>query len=118
MTKKERANPQIMQASRKKRVAQGSGLSVQELNQLMKMQRQMGDMMKKMGKGGMLKQAMGTMFGKGPGNLAAGIPNNMNDIDAKQLEEAAKKMGGSMPNGLPGLGGGLPLGLSGFGKKK
>ena len=118
MTKKERANPQIMQASRKKRVAQGAGLSVQELNQLMKMQRQMGDMMKKMGKGGMLKQAMGTMFGKGPGNLAAGIPNNMNDIDAKQLEEAAKKMGGSMPNGLPGLGGGLPLGLSGFGKKK
>jgi len=50
MTKKERANPQIMQASRKKRVAQGAGLSVQELNQLMKMQRQMGDMMKKMGK--------------------------------------------------------------------
>ena len=60
MTKKERANPQIMQASRKKRVAQGAGLSVQELNQLMKMQRQMGDMMKKMGKGGMLKQAMGS----------------------------------------------------------
>jgi signal recognition particle subunit SRP54 len=118
MTKKERANPQIMQASRKKRVAQGAGLSVQELNQLMKMQRQMGDMMKKMGKGGMLKQAMGTMFGKGPGNLGSGMPNSINDIDAKQLEEAAKKMGGGMPNGLPGLGGGLPLGLSGFGKKK
>jgi signal recognition particle subunit SRP54 len=118
MTKKERANPQIMQASRKKRVAQGAGLSVQELNQLMKMQRQMGDMMKKMGKGGMLKQAMGTMFGKGPGNLGSGMPSSINDIDAKQLEEAAKKMGGGMPNGLPGLGGGLPLGLSGFGKKK
>ena len=44
--------------------------------------------------------------------------NSINDIDAKQLEEAAKKMGGGMPNGLPGLGGGLPLGLSGFGKKK
>ena len=102
----------------KKRVAQGAGLSVQELNQLMKMQRQMGDMMKKMGKGGMLKQAMGTMFGKGPGNLGSGMPNSINDIDAKQLEEAAKKMGGGMPNGLPGLGGGLPLGLSGFGKKK
>jgi len=47
------------------------------------------------------------------------MPNSINDIDAKQLEEAAKKkMGGGMPNGLPGLGGGLPLGLSGFGKKK
>ena len=54
MTKKERANPALLQASRKKRIAQGAGLSVQELNQLMKMQRQMGDMMKKMGKGGML----------------------------------------------------------------
>jgi signal recognition particle subunit SRP54 len=46
------------------------------------------------------------------------MSNSINDIDAKQLEEAAKKMGGGMPNGLPGLGGGLPLGLSGFGKKK
>jgi signal recognition particle subunit SRP54 len=43
------------------------------------------------------------------------MPTN---IDTKQLEEAAKKMGGGIPNGLPGLGGGLPLGLSGFGKKK
>jgi len=45
----------------------------------------MGDMMKKMGKGGMLKQAMGTMFGKGPGNLGSGMSNSINDIDAKQL---------------------------------
>ena len=113
MTKKERANPQIMQASRKKRVATGAGLTVQELNQLMKMQRQMGDMMKKMGKGGMLKQAMAGMMGKG-----GGMPSGMGDIDPKQLEEEAKKMGGGMSGGLPGLGGGLPLGLSGFGKKK
>jgi signal recognition particle subunit SRP54 len=43
----------------------------------------------------------------------------MGDIDPKQLEAAAKKMGGGMPGGLPGLGGGaLPPGLSGFGKKK
>jgi signal recognition particle subunit SRP54 len=120
MTKKERANPQIMQASRKKRVAAGAGLSVQELNQLLKMQRQMGDMMKKMGKGGMLKQAMKGMLGKGGGMPAGMDPNAM---DPKAMEEAAKKMGnlpGLGGGGLPGLGGGggLPLGLSGFGKKK
>lgn len=118
MTKKERANPKIMQASRKKRVARGAGLEVAELNQLLKMQRQMGDMMKKMGKGGMLKQAMGAMMGKGGGMPPGGMPSGMGDIDPKQLEEAAKKLGGGVPGGLPGLGGGLPLGLSGFGKKK
>jgi len=88
----------------------------------MKMQRQMGDMMKKMGKGGMLKQAMGAMMGKGGGMPpAGGMPGGLGDIDPKQLEEAAKKMGAGksgLPGGLPGLGGGLPMGLSGFGKKK
>ena len=121
MTKKERANPQILQASRKKRIASGAGLEVSELNKLLKMHRQMSDMMKKMGKmgkGGMLKQAMKGMFGKGgvPADMAAGM-------DPKALEAAAKQMGaagGKMPGGLPGLGGGaaLPPGLSGFGKKK
>ncbi|RMD94720.1 MAG: signal recognition particle protein, partial [Alphaproteobacteria bacterium] len=68
MTKKERANPQILQASRKKRIARGAGLEVQDLNRLLKMHRQMSDMMKKlgrMGKGGALKQAMRGLFGKG-----------------------------------------------------
>jgi len=121
MTKKERANPQIMQASRKKRVAAGAGLTVAELNQLLKMQRQMGDMMKKMGKGGMLKQAMKGMMGKG--GAMPEMPKDMDPgkMDIKAMEEAAKKMN-KMPGvggGLPGLGGGsLPLGLSGFGKKK
>lgn len=112
MTKKERANPKILQASRKKRIAKGAGLEVSELNKLLKMQRQMADVMKKMGKGGMLKQAMKGMFGKGapsPEEMAAGM-------DPKALERAARQMGGG---GLPGLGGGgLPSGLSGFGKKK
>ena len=122
MTKKERANPQLLQASRKKRIAAGAGLEVRELNQLIKMHRQMSDMMKKMGKmgkGGMLKQAMKGMFGKG------GMPD-MNDPAA--VEEAAKQLGAKMPSGgqnpfgaggMPGLGGSaLPPGLSGFGKKK
>ncbi|MCE0505971.1 signal recognition particle protein [Roseivivax sp. GX 12232] len=119
MTKKERANPQLLQASRKKRIAKGSGLEVSELNKLLKMQRQMADMMKKMGKmskGGALKQAMRGMFGKG------GMPPGMDpsQMDPKQLEAAAKAMGGKggMPGGMGGMGGGLPGGLSGFGKKK
>ena len=123
MTKLERANPQLLQASRKKRIAKGAGLEVSELNRLLKMQRQMGDMMKKMGKmgkGGMLKQAMKGMMGGGKG----GMPD-MNDPAA--MEQAAKALGskmpggmGGMPGGFPGMPGGsaLPPGLSGFGKKK
>ncbi len=119
MTKKERANPSLLAASRKKRIAAGAGLEVSELNKLVKQHRQMADMMKKMGKmgkGGMLKQAMKGMFGKG-GGLPGGMPD-MND--PKAMEEAAKALQGQMPGGLPGLGGGsaLPPGLSGFGKKK
>jgi signal recognition particle subunit SRP54 len=117
MTKRERANPQILQASRKKRIAAGAGMEVSDLNKLLKMQRQMSDMMKKMGKmgkGGMLKQAMKGMFGKG------GMPEGMDpsQMDPKALEAAAKAMGGK--GGFPGMGGGmgLPPGLSGFGKKK
>jgi signal recognition particle subunit SRP54 len=116
MTKKERANPQILQASRKKRIAKGAGMDVADLNKLLKMQRQMSDMMKKMGKGGMLKQAMKGMFG-GKG----GMPADMAGMDPKALEAAAKQMGKGLPGGgLPGMGGGaaLPPGLSGFGKKK
>ena len=114
MTKKERANPDIMQASRKKRVAKGAGMEVSELNKLLKMQRQMGDMMKKMGKKGMLRQAMGAMMGKGGGTPDVGAGG----LDQAAMEQAAKQLG-KMPGGLPGLGGGmLPPGLSGFGKKK
>jgi signal recognition particle subunit SRP54 len=56
MTKRERRNPELLQASRKRRVAAGAGLEVQELNRLLKMHRQMADVMKKMG--GMGKKGM------------------------------------------------------------
>ncbi|WP_101067620.1 signal recognition particle protein [Roseovarius salinarum] len=124
MTKKERANPKILQASRKKRIAKGAGQEVSDLNKLLKMHRQMADVMKKMGKqgkGGMLKQAMAGMFGKGGGMPAGMDPSQM---DPKALEQAAKQMGagaGKAPGGgLPGLGGGsqIPSGLSGLGRKK
>ena len=120
MTKVERANPQILQASRKKRIASGSGLDVSDLNKLLKMQRQMSDMMKKMGKmgkGGMLKQAMKGMFG-GKGALPADMADMAGGMDQKALEAAAKQLGRG-GGGLPGLGGmALPPGLSGLGKKK
>ena len=119
MTKRERANPALLAASRKKRIAKGPGLEVSELNKLIKQHRQMADMMKKMGKmgkGGMLKQAMSGMFGKG-GAPAGGMPDMS---DPKAMEEAAKVLQSQMPRGMPGLGGGmgLPPGLSGFGKNK
>ncbi|EYD70595.1 signal recognition particle protein [Limimaricola hongkongensis] len=116
MTKRERANPDLLQASRKKRIAKGAGLEVSELNKLLKQQKQMADVMKKMGKGGMLKQAMKGMMGKG------GEMPDANDPAA--MEKAAKMLGKQLPGGMGkmpgmgGMGGGLPPGLSGFGKKK
>ncbi|WP_071673097.1 signal recognition particle protein [Nioella nitratireducens] len=121
MTKKERANPQILQASRKKRIAAGAGQDVSELNKLLKMHRQMSDAMKKlgkMGKKGMMRGGLGALFGKG-GGMPPGM-GNMGGMDQAALEQAAKQMGGPGAGGLPGLGSGadLPPGLSGFGKKK
>ena len=52
MTPEERDNPDIIKASRKKRIATGSGTTIQEVNQLLKQFEQTRDMMKKMMKGG------------------------------------------------------------------
>src|SRR5215831_19227528 len=133
MTPRERRNPDVLKASRKRRIAAGSGTSPEAINKLLKMHRGMSDMMKMMGgakRGPLagLAQAMG---------IGSGMPS------AEQLAEMAKKMPGgqlppnmpglppTMPNlppttpglpGLPGLGGklpGLPGGRPpGFGKKK
>ena len=110
MTKTERKKPELMQASRKKRVAAGAGLEVQEVNKLLKMHRQMADMMKKMGKMGKrgLAGLMGQMMGKG------GMPGGMMGGPGAGAAPGA-------PSGFPGLGGGglqLPPGLGGLGKKK
>ncbi|MEL7463052.1 MAG: signal recognition particle protein [Pseudomonadota bacterium] len=116
MTKKERRNPQILQASRKKRIAKGAGLEVQELNRLLKMHRQMADMMKKMGKmgkKGMMRGALSQLFGKGGMDPSMmGAPGGAPGAGAPGLPP--------MPGGgLPGLGGApLPPGLGGLGKKK
>lgn len=108
MTLKERTNPKLLNGSRKKRIAAGSGTGVPEVNKLLKMHRQMADMMKKMGKA---KGGLAGMFGGGGGMPD---PSKMNPAE---LEAMAKQMpGGGLPGGmgggLPGLGGGLP-GLGG-----
>jgi len=58
MTKKERLNADIISGSRRKRIASGSGTSVQDVNQLLRQYAQMSKMFKQMGKGGMAKQMM------------------------------------------------------------
>jgi len=118
MTKKERANPDLLAASRKKRVAAGAGMDVSDLNRLLKQHKQMAEMMKKMGKGGMMKAAMAQMLGKGGG----GMPDP-SKMDPGQLEELSRGMKQGLGAGLPGLGGlprglTLPSGLSGLMKKK
>ncbi len=104
MTRKERRRPKILNASRKRRIAAGSGTSVQDINKLIKMHRQMADMMKKLGR---RKGGLAGLFGGG-----GAMPEMPPDPGA----------GGGLPSGglpgqLPGLGGGLPpgTGLPGLG---
>jgi signal recognition particle subunit SRP54 len=63
MTPEERRHPRILNASRKKRIARGSGTTVQELNALLKQFRQMQRMMKQLGKGGRGMRGMMRMLG-------------------------------------------------------
>jgi signal recognition particle subunit SRP54 len=110
MTAKERRVPKLLNASRKKRVAAGSGTSVQDINKLLKMHRQMADMMKKMGKG---KGGLAKLFGGG------GMPEMPEGFDPQGAPPGMPGVPPGLP-GLPGLGqGGLPPGLPGLpGKKK
>ena len=64
MTLEERSNPKILSGSRRKRIANGSGTSIQEVNQLIKQFGQMGKMMKMM-QGGGAKQMMQMMKNRG-----------------------------------------------------
>jgi signal recognition particle subunit SRP54 len=138
MTPKERKNPDLLKASRKKRIAAGSGTKVEDVNRMLKMHRNMADVMKAMSGGPKRGPMAGlaSMLGFG-----GGMPN------PEQMQELAKRMPGGVPglppgtpvnSGLPptmpglppkfpgrgpllpGLGGGTkpPGGLPGFGKKK
>jgi signal recognition particle subunit SRP54 len=94
MTAKERKRPELMNAKRKKRVAAGSGLQVQDVNKLLKMHQEMSRAMKQIKKMGGLK-GLGALFGGGGGMGGPG----------------GGGMGGA--GGLPGLGGpgGMPPNL-------
>jgi signal recognition particle subunit SRP54 len=89
MTPKERAKPEVMNAKRKIRVANGSGTTVQEVNRLLKMHQEMATAMKKIKKMGGL-QKLGALFGGGGLGGLGGLPGAPG--------------GGVMPSGgLPGL---------------
>jgi signal recognition particle subunit SRP54 len=114
MTRAERKNPKLLNASRKKRVAAGSGTSVQDINRLVKMHRQMADMMKAMGK---KRGLLGSMFGGGPPpEMPAELPAGMPQGGLPPLPSGGFP---GLPGNFPGLPGGLPRGLPGLpGSKK
>jgi signal recognition particle subunit SRP54 len=139
MTPRERRNPDVLKASRKKRIAAGSGTRVEEINRLLKMHRTMADMMKAMGGGkrGPLA-ALGNLMGFGggmpspeeiaklaekmPGGIPGGLPPGFPGTPG--LPPSIPGLPPKFPGGLPGLGGGKLPGLGGFpglpgiGKKK
>ena len=75
MTPKERAKPDLIKATRKKRIAMGAGVQVQEVNRLLNEFTQMQEMMKKMRGGGLMKmmKKLGGMKGM-PGMGGGGFP--------------------------------------------
>ena len=75
MTREERSKPDVINGSRRKRIAAGSGVDVQDVNKLLKMHRQMGDAMKKMSKmgGRMPMGGLGGLFGGGTPQLPPGF---------------------------------------------
>lgn len=91
MTKKERARPELIKGSRKRRIAAGSGTQIQDVNKLLKQFTQMQKMMKKMsGKGGMRKMMSGMqgmlppgMGGKGGMGGMPGMPPGLGQFKKK-----------------------------------
>jgi len=86
MTKEERRVPRIIAGSRRKRIADGAGVQIKDVNQLIKQFSQMQKMMKKM-RGGKMKQMMSALGGGG------GMPD-MGDMDPKELAKLAKQFKG------------------------
>jgi signal recognition particle subunit SRP54 len=120
MTPRERRNPDLLKASRKRRIAAGSGTKPEDINRLLKMHRTMADVMKAMGGGGKRGPMAGLANMLGLGG-AGGMPN------PEEMAKLAAKMPGGLPPGMPGAGGlppnfpglpgGFPGGLPEFGPK-
>ena len=102
MTKVERIKPEILNGSRRARIAKGSGRPVSEVNRLLK---QFGEMRKMMRSKGKMKQMMEQMGGmEGMGDMLGGGKGgelNMDDLDMSKLGDMAKKFGGGKGGGLP-----------------
>lgn len=124
MTKLERKKPDLLNASRKRRIAAGAGVEVQEINRLLKQHRQMADTFKAMARSngrGMMGQ-MAKMFGMGAGAAPPNVeemakqlgmdPNALGGPGGPDLEQLKKLGAGGLPGGLPGqlpgLGGAKP----------
>ncbi len=125
MTPRERRNPDLLKASRKRRIAAGSGTKPEDINRLLKLHRTMADVMKAMGgaKRGPMA-GLASMLG-----LGGGMPS------AEEMAKLAAKIPGGLPGGMPGAPGlppgslppgipglppnfpGLPGGLPGLGPK-
>lgn len=133
MTRVERKKPDLLNASRKKRIAAGAGVEVQDVNRLLKQHRQMADMVKSMARGGPRKmQQMAAMLGGLPGMGGAG-GGGMPGMGGPDMARLKALGGGKAPEpspeeiqalqdrlaglGGPPLPGGLP-GLPGFPPKK
>jgi signal recognition particle subunit SRP54 len=132
MTRQERRKPDILAASRKRRIAAGAGVDVAEINRLLKQHRQMADAFKMMSRdGGKGFARMAGMMGgggmdrlKAMGGGKAALPQQggPSEADLAKLQEMMGGQGGApkLPEGLklPGLGGGagLPPGFNPFKK--
>jgi signal recognition particle subunit SRP54 len=107
MTRAERANPDLLNARRRLRIANGSGTRVEDVNKLMKQHRQMADMMKKVSKGGL--GSLAGMFGGKAGGMMPGLSGlpDPSKMDPAEIERMARQMGID-PASLPAAGGASP----------
>jgi signal recognition particle subunit SRP54 len=124
MTPVERKKPDILNGSRKRRIASGAGVEVMEVNRLLKQHRQMADAFKAMSRdGGKSMARMAQMMGGMPGMGGGGMPGTPGGKmpSQEELAKAMEQLKGS-GGGLPGLGGGPKLpglgGMPGFPFKK
>ena len=124
MTAKERRAPKILDGKRKRRIAAGSGTRVEEVNKLIKMHRQMADMMKSMGKNkGLMSRMMGGGGAAPSQDEMARMQEELAKMDPKALQQLPGDLKDALPKGLQGLGSqgalpklpGLGSGLPGLG---
>ncbi len=118
MTKLERRKPDILNASRKRRIAKGAGVEVMDLNRLLKQHRQMADAFKMMSRGGGKNMAaMAQALGMGAGGAGGGMPRGFTPPGGMMGGMKGSPLAGGPGGGvnmdmLKALGGGkLPEGL-------